>query len=242
MDAHPMTPFGQALLAYQRGDTDAQFSIVREDGFRATVPMSLFFRPEAEFSTVDRAGLAECRGHVLDIGAGSGLHSLALQRRGLTVTAIDATPEAVEVMRDRGVGDARCADFFAFSDGRFDTFLMLGHGIGIVQTLERLGSFFRHAEGLLAPGGQVLVHSVDVRATTDPDHLAYHEANRERGRYVGTIRLQFEYAGALGAPSEWLHVDPGTLREHAARAGWSFEMLLEEAEGEYLARLTPAPA
>ena len=237
-----MAPFARALLAYHRGDTDAQFAIVRDDGYRAAVPMALFFRPETEFTAIDRAGLSACRGHVLDIGAGSGLHSLALQERGLTVTAIDAISEAVEVMRERGVRDARHADFFAFSGEAFDTLLLLGHGIGMAGTIAALDRFLSMAHGLLAPGGQALVHSVDVRATTDPDHLTYHQANRERGRYVGTIGLRFEHEGETGPPCSWLHVDPSTLRDCGERAGWSFEMLLEEAEGEYLARLTPATA
>jgi len=74
-----MQPFGRALLAYQRGDHDTRFSIRRDDGFTATVPIGMFFRPPGEFSTLEIAALDECRGHVLDVGAGSGLHSLALQ-------------------------------------------------------------------------------------------------------------------------------------------------------------------
>ena len=144
-------------------------------------------------------------------------------------------------MRERGVRDMRHADFFAFSGGPFDTIVLLGHGIGIAQTLDHLERFLSVARRLLVPDGQVLVHSVDVRATTDPDHLSYHEANRERGRYVGTVSLRFEYDGTVGEPCEWLHVDPETLREHAERAGWECETVLEEAEGEYLARLTPSP-
>jgi hypothetical protein len=68
-------------------------------------------------------------------------------------------------------------------------------------------------------------------------HLAYHEANRQAGRYVGEIRLQFEYRGQMGPPFGWLHVDPGTLAERAGRLGWSCHVVRQEENGDYLAQL-----
>jgi len=40
-----------------------------------------------------------------------------LQELGLSVCAIDIAPEAVKIMRRRGVRDARCADRFQFREG-----------------------------------------------------------------------------------------------------------------------------
>lgn len=242
MDPAAMAPHGRALLAYADGDTAAAQIIRRDDGNEASIPVSLFFRPPDQFWPIERAALARCDGHVLDIGAGSGLHTLALEARGLSVTAIDISAEAVAVMRRRGVRDARVCDIYAFDDGLFDTLLMLGHGIGVAETLAGLDRFLAHARRLTAAGGRLLVTSLDVRRSDDPENVAYREANRRAGRYVGEIRIQIEFAGEAGPYCGWLHVDAETLEEHAREAGWTCEVVHGEETGDYLACLTQGRA
>jgi SAM-dependent methyltransferase len=238
MDAQAMEPYGAALLAYCAGDTGAELILHRDDGTAGSLPARHFFRDPSAFTPVERTALQQARGRVLDAGAGTGLHSLVLQEQGLPVTAIDLSPQAVEIMSRRGVKDVHCASVFTYQGGPFDTILLLGHGVGMVETIAGLDRFLARTPILLAEGGQVLLDSLDVRATTDPQHLAYQEANRQAGRYFGEIRLHFEYQGQKGPPCGWLHVDPATLREHAAQAGWACGVLVEEAHGDYLARLT----
>jgi SAM-dependent methyltransferase len=235
--ASAMRPHGLALRAYFQGDGDAQLVVRRDDGFESPLPVSLFFRSPAEFSPIEVAALEQCRGHVLDIGAGTGLHTLALQSRGVRATAIDVSPDAVDIMRDRGVIDVQCCDVRDFAGGPFDALLLLGHGIGMAGDLTGLNGLLRHLRALTGPGGHLLVHSLDVRRTADPVHLRYHEANRRAGRYVGSIRTQFRFGDQAGAYCDWLHVDHDTLKQLAAPAGWSCEVVREETSGEYLARL-----
>lgn len=233
-----MTPHGRALRAYFDGEVSARLVVRRDDGYEVCLPASHFFREASEFSPIEIAALERCRGHVLDVGAGSGLHSLVLLSGGRTVTAIDISSHAVEIMVQRGIPDVRCADIFQFRGGPFDTLLMLGHGIGIVEDLQGLSRFLSHAGELTRPGGQLLLDSLDVRQTDDPRHLAYQEANRRAGRYLGVTRLQFEYAGESGPYCGWLHVDPQTLREHSEPGGWGCEIVLQQDGGDYLACLT----
>ena len=237
MEPQSMTPQGLALKAYFEGDKAAQLTVRRDDGLEYALPVSHFFRAPAEFTPLETAALERCRGRVLDIGAGSGLHSLELQARGLAVTALEISPEAVAVMARRGVRDARCADIFRFQEAPFDTLLMLGHGIGITENLAGLDRFLELTRRLLALGGRLLLDSTDVRRTDDPRHLAYHEANRSAGRYVGEIRIQLDFGGRKGPFCGWLHVDPETLAERAAQAGWSCEVVLDEPAWGYLACL-----
>jgi SAM-dependent methyltransferase len=238
MDPAAMAPHGRALLAYAEGDAAAAQVVRRDDGHEASLPVALFFRTPDQFWPIERTALARCDGHVLDIGAGSGLHTLALQARGLPVTAIDISPEAVAVMRRRGVRDARASDIYGFTEGRFDTLLMLGHGIGITETLAGLDRFLLHAGRLTAVGGRLLVTSLDVRRSDVPKDVAYREANRRAGRYVGEIRMQVEFAGQAGPYCGWLHVDAETLTQHAVTAGWTCEIEHQEESGDYLASLT----
>ncbi len=49
--------------------------------------------------------------------------------------------------------------------------------------------------------------------------------------------MQFEFQGQCGAACGWLHVDAGTLQEHAARAGWQRAVIIAEEDGNDLAEL-----
>ena len=238
MNPQAMEPFGKALLAYFEGDAAAELIICRDDGQETPLPVSYFFREPSEFTTIDNAVIDLCEGHILDVGAGTGIHSLILQHKGLPVTSIDISPQAVNIMRQRNLMDVHCVDIFEFQGRRFDTIMMMGHGIGMVETIDGLDQFLAHAYSLLSEDGQVLFDSLDVRTTDDQSNLAYHEANRQAGRYIGETRLQFEFQGKRGPYCGWLHIDPGTLKEHAGKAGWKCEVIIEEGNGGYLARLS----
>ncbi|MHC4505514.1 MAG: class I SAM-dependent methyltransferase, partial [Planctomycetota bacterium] len=106
MDPKAMAPYGAALRAFFEGDAGAELVLRRDDGWEGRLPVSRFFRKPPEFTRVEKAAIERCCGHVLDVGAGTGLHSLALQDQGARVTAIDVSAPAVEVMSRRGVADA----------------------------------------------------------------------------------------------------------------------------------------
>ena len=124
------------------------------------------FRTFNEMPPLEKLALRQARGHVLDVGAGAGCHSLALQDMGIRTTAIDISPLSVATMRQRGVMHVVEQDFWQMT-GSFDTILMLMNGIGIAGSSNRLPAFFAHLATLLAPGGQVLADSTDVRYIFD---------------------------------------------------------------------------
>ena len=240
VDAESMKPYGLALMDYFNGDHSAKITIHRDDGHADEVPIGIFFREPSDFYRPDRAALDLCSGYVLDVGAGAGPHSLVLQERGLSVCAIDISPEACEIMRTRGVKEVYCTDVYDFSGGPFDTIIMLCRGLGLVEDLSGLGRFLEYARRLAKPGGQILCDSLDIRRTDDLVHLTYQEANRSAGRYFGEFRLQIEYKGSKWPVWRLLRVDPETLVFHARKAGWSCQLVMEEEDGNYLARLTPS--
>jgi SAM-dependent methyltransferase len=237
MDPKALEPYGAALNAFFAGDTAATLTICRDDGRRVQLPVGHFFRPRSAFSPIEETAIARCRGHVLDVGAGTGLHSLVLQQKGLHVTAIDISPDAAEIMVRRGVEDVRCVALDQFRGGPFDTILMMGHGVGMVETLAGLRGLLSQARRLVTETGQVLFDSLDVCINADPENQGYLNANRSAGRYNGEVRLRFEYQGLKGPQCGWLHVDTETLKEHAAKEGWDCEVVLAMPSGDYLARL-----
>jgi SAM-dependent methyltransferase len=239
MNPEAMKPFGLALADYHKGNLSATLAIYRDDGYRSEIPIDVFYR-ESTGMNIDRIALENCYGRVLDVGAGTGLHSLYLQNQGLPVCAIDISPEACEVMRIQGLNEVYCTDIFDFKAAPFDTILILGRSIGMVENIAGLDYFLTDIHRLVNPDGQILLNSLNVTCTSNPVHLAYQETNRQAGRYIGEVRMHFEYKGLRGPAHGWLHVDPETLADHASKAGWSCEILLQEDDGNYLARLTKA--
>lgn len=233
-----MEPYGRALAAFSAGNAAATLVVLREDGAEAQLPISWFFRKPDQFSVLESTALDLCRGRVLDVGAGTGLHSLVLQSRGLGVTSLDIDPEAVRIMSTNGVMDVRQGDILDFVDGPFDTLLLLGHGIGMVEDLAGLRRFLDHAARLVRGDGQLLLDSLDVKRTDAPGHIAYHEAVEGKGRYAGETRIRFDFDGKPGPYCGWLHVDPDMLSEEATASGWDCEVVYATDGGEFLARLT----
>ncbi len=229
----PWAPQAAAMRAYFEGDAAAAIVVYDDFGQRDEHPIAYFFRGPGGFPPLERAALAACRGRVLDAGAGSGCHALALQELGFAVCAIDVVPDLVAIMLARGVVDARHADLFTFQGGPFDTVLMMMNGLGPAEALDGLPRLLGTLDGLLAPGGQVLADSTDLRS-------ARGVSRREDGRYVGEIVFQLEYGGRKGALFRQLYVDPDALGERAAACGWRTDVVARGEGGGYLARLVRA--
>lgn len=230
-------PMGQAIRDYHEKGRAGRLRVFSPQFEEDEMPVATLFRTEAEMPPLERRALELCRGRVLDVGAGAGCHSLALQERGADVTAIDISPLSVDVMLRRGVKDARVADLFDGSfAGCYDTVLMLMNGSGIVGRLERMPLFFRRMKLLLAQGGQVLMDSSDLRYIyEDEDGAMDIDLN---ARYYGELDFRMQYKKVKGAPFGWLYVDFDTLAGYARESGFRAELVAEGEHYDYLARLS----
>lgn len=234
-------PYGAALRDWFGGDRSGGLILTSDLGEHEELPVEVFFREPDAFFSFERAALDLCRGRVLDVGAGTGLHALVLQERGHDVVALEVDPEAAKIAGERGVLDVRREDAFAFHDSEpFDTVLMLMNGVGIVGTLDGLARYLDHVRDLLAPGGRLLLDSADLRS--EGESREGRSPEREDGRYIGEAQIQLEYRGLRGEPFQELYVDPDTLSRVAEEAGWSAEVVHRAADGVgYLALLEPDP-
>ena len=240
-DLTPLAPYASALTDYMAGDEAATLVVHSSLGESDALPVQVFFRGEGDFFSFEQAALELCRGRVLDAGAGTGVHALELQRRGFQIQAIDLLPEAVAIMRGRGVADAVRADLFELEDARFDTLLMLMNGIGPVGTIGELPRFFETARRLIAPNGQILVDSGEAmicEPRTGAPKLVWPPPTSEGYRGEAWIRL--EYGGEIGPPFRELYLGAEVMMAHAALCGWRCDIAYTDDSGAYLACLRPA--
>ena len=232
-------PLGAALLDYLAGTTDGHIVVHSDITDDEAMSVVHFFRTGDAFSGLEQTALAQCRGRVLDVGAGAGSHALALQARGLEVTALDVSAGAADVMRRRGVRNVCQSDIMHFKGGKFDTLLMLMNGIGLAGTLDGLAAFLEHAQTLLNPGGQILLDSADILYMYEDEEGGYWiDLN---GPYHGEVTYQMCYLNQCGEPFPWLFVSYDLLAEYAAAAGYTCECLFTDENEQFLARLTALP-
>jgi len=220
---------GQAMLDYMNGDNDARCILRRDDGIAyPPIYAKQFFYPDG-LPEFDRIAVELCAGRVLDIGAGAGSHSLAIQDRGLEVTSIDISAKAVRVMSERGCRDARVGDVFDSYPEPFDTIFVILN-IGIVQNLDGLARFLKQLETLMSDGGKLITDSVDPRNSSDESYRKYTQAKIAKGCYLGERTLRFEYKDQVSDWFEWMHVDPETLEQYVEAAGYSMTHLSNDGK------------
>ena len=134
---------------------------------------------ETALNPFERAALPYVAGRVLDLGCGLGNLSLEAARRGCEVTAVDASPAAVERITAAAAGErlrvsAVRADLGSYAAaGEYDTVIAIGLVMFFAcPEAERLLAEIRRG---VAPGGRAIVNTL-VAGTTwmdpfEPGHF-----------------------------------------------------------------------
>lgn len=223
---------GRAIFDYHQNQTDTKLWINNKYGPKEEMPVATYFRGEDDMPDLEWMALEQCRGAVLDIGAGAGSHALLLQEWKVDVTAMDISPLCVKVMQERGVTKVFEGDIFKVTQPKFDTLLMLMNGMGLAGTLAGLKDLLMHFKTLLNFDGQLLFDSSDI---------AYlYEGNLPKEGYYGEIEYQYSYKNEKTEWFNWLYVDERTLHQIATECGYQMEVLIDDEYGQYLTRLTLA--
>ncbi|WP_307248950.1 class I SAM-dependent methyltransferase [Catenuloplanes indicus] len=214
--------------------------IEREDGLINGAPADHYLAEPDEWQPHDHRALAQVRGRVLDIGTGGGRIALALQESGVDVTGLDVSPGAIAVCRRRGVRDTVLAtvDEHARDGRRYDTFLLLGNNLGLIEGRHRAPGFLAALAEMAAPGARLIAHGTDPYGTTDPVHVGYHELNRSRGRLGGQLRLRLRYREITTDWFDYLVCSVDELRGLVEGTRWRLTDVDDADRPYYLATLT----
>ncbi len=221
--------YGQALADYSEG-MDQSLIMHTSYGGVEEMPVWYLFREYDDMPQLEKMAMAVCDGKVLDVGAGTGVHSLLLQQMDKEVLAIDTSASAVSVMKKSGVKITEHIDFFDLQEQAFDTILMMMNGIGFIGSLAHFDKFLTKAGELLNPGGQIIFDSSDIT-------YLYDKEEKPLEKYFGEVSFQFEYKGNKGDWFNWVYIDKDKLSELADAAGWFVYFLYEDENDQYLARL-----
>jgi SAM-dependent methyltransferase len=233
--------YGHLLADAFAGLEEAVEIVERDDGFVGASrfgPQS-YLAPYRRWPSHERRAMRFVRGRVLDVGCGAGRVALHLQERGHEVVAIDVSPGAVEVTRQRGVRDARlCSiDDVDESLGAFDTIVMCGVNFGLFGSRPKAKRLLRRFHRLTTERGRIVAESRDPYLMTAQVHLAYHERNRSRGRMSGQQRIRIRYHEHATPWFDYLMVSRDEMDELAAGTGWTVARTIDGEDGVYVAVL-----
>ncbi|MFA6275428.1 MAG: methyltransferase domain-containing protein [Pedobacter sp.] len=225
-----MDVFGNALTDYYKKGKAEILWLHNSYDEPEEMPVDIFFREFEEMPDLEHKALTLCYGKVLDVGAGVGSHALFLQEAGADVTAIDISIDAVKLMQQRGIKKAIVQDVFT-SIEKYDTLLLLMNGIGLTGTIAGFIDFLEKAKTLINPDGQLLFDSSDIA-------YLYTELPKPESKYYGEVSYCYEYKKQKGNWFNWLYLDQETLIRTANENGWESEIVFDDGEDQYLARLT----
>ena len=227
--------FGKALLDYQNGNYTEDLITFTSISDEDELPLPYLFRSYKEMPKLEQKALQLAKGKVLDVGCGSGSHSLYLQSKGIDVKAIDISKGAIEVTKLRGVLNSELKDVLNEAD-TFDTILLLMNGTGIFQELSQVSKYLKHLKSLLKPQGQILIDSSDITYMyEDDDGGVWQNMNSD---YYGELDYFLSYKGEDETPMKWLYLDFNTLLTACKAVGLQCELVIEGEHYDYLARLS----
>jgi SAM-dependent methyltransferase len=232
--------FGRQLYDYYLRNSISHIPgiIERYDGYiNSSGSITLYFSGFKDWPLIERKAIRLARGRVLDIGCGAGRHCLYLQEKGLDVTGIDNSPLAIEVCKQRGVKDAILLSIGDIHPGLgvFDTVLMFGSNFGLFGSFKGARRTLKKLDRITSKHAKILAMTNDLYRTEDPDHLSYHEYNRNHGRMGGQLKLKVRYRKYSTPWFDYLLVSKAEMEDILDGTGWKAARYIDSEDSHYVA-------
>ncbi len=187
-----------------------------------------------DFPAIEKEALRLARGRVLDVGCGAGRHALYLQRKGLAVTGLEASPRVAALARERGVRDVRIGSACSrlpLGAKEFDTVLLFGNNLGICGSRARVGRMLRELARVTRARGRILTTTL-VPGLFDSDKAAYWNKKLEQGKEMAPMRFRLTFRGRNPKEVTLLILSPTDLMLLALQNGWQVKRIFPGAKPE----------
>jgi SAM-dependent methyltransferase len=232
--------FGHGVYDYLNSSNERRRSrlvLERDDGLIETDDIGGYFSEYRAWPAHERRAMRYARGRILDIGSGAGRHSVYLQGKGMDVLAIDNSPLALQVCRMRGVKATleKPVRQINASLGIFDTVLMLCGNFGLFENRNEARRLLKKLAGITSDKGRIIAESNNVYQTENPEHLAYHQMNRDRGRMSGQIRMRVRYHKYATPWFDYLQVSPDEMQAILEGTDWHIGNIIASNGSKYIA-------
>jgi SAM-dependent methyltransferase len=227
--------FGKAILDFQTNNKPENLITETTISEQDEMSIAYLFRAFHEMPKLEQKALQLAKGKILDVGCGAGSHSLHLQEKGLDVTAIDISTNAIQACQLRGLKNAKVQNILDLENQKFDTILLLMNGTGIFGTLKSTAKYLQKLKSLLNPNGQILIDSSDIIYMFDQEADGSYQV--PANQYYGELDFTISYKSQTEAPFPWLYLDYNTLQNAAFANGLQSKLILEGEHYDYLAQL-----
>lgn len=210
-------PFAQAFHDYQFDEMNGPLLYRRGNQSKEANIEVYFDKFEGKGSWL----ASHLNGPLLDMGAGAGRHSLYFQDQYETI-AIEKTETLIEVLRDRGVTDARQADMFnlpkEFGESRFKSAIALGTQACLSRSRKGLNQFLKDLAYVTTENATAVIDGYDPTHEDTKEILDYY---KDPSNGLAYRLLQMEYREILG--DIWLYrlFTPDRIREATTSTNWT---------------------
>jgi SAM-dependent methyltransferase len=228
--------FGEEMKAYYKNGKGVLEIVERDDGYIDVHDgVCDYFSTYEDWREDEKSAFSHCRGRVVDVGCGAGRIALYLQEKGHTVVGIDNSPGAIEVCRARGVKELLNIPFTQIDRrvGQVDSFVLFGNNFGLFGSPKRARWLLRRLKSLTSRHALIIAQTTDPYQTQNPDHLAYHERNRQRGRLGGQLRIRVRYRRIIGPWMDYLLVSKQELEQIVPGTGWAVQQYIDTGAAAY---------
>jgi SAM-dependent methyltransferase len=221
--------FGRALLDWAKGGTEPEV-LEREDGFtQEGAGPDVYLSAFNGWPSAERQSIRYMRGRVLDVGCGAGRVTLELQKRGVDVVGLEASPLASTAAKIRGAKQVWSTplEHLGSRIETFDSLVLFGNNFGIFETPSRARHLLDQLAKTTKSGARIFAESTNAYCGGAPGFdRSYYHRNKARGRSPGQLKLRYHYGHLVGPWFHWLYVSRSEMRSILVGTGWHLERVM----------------